>query len=77
VRGPDGATCDALATALCVAGVRDAPGLMRRFPGYRASVTMIGTAGMQSWSTTPGPGGPPCHADAITVPDVEAAPHRR
>jgi hypothetical protein len=77
VRGPDGATCDALATALCVAGVCDAPGLMRRFPGYRASVTMIGTAGMQSWSTTPGPGGPPCHADAITVPDVEAAPHRR
>ena len=77
VRGPDGATCDALATALCVAGVCDAPGLMRRFPGYRASVTMIGTAGMQSWSTTPGPGGPPCHAEAITVPDVEATPHRR
>jgi thiamine biosynthesis lipoprotein ApbE len=32
VRGPDGATCDALATALCVAGARDAAGLMGAFP---------------------------------------------
>ena len=68
VRGPDGATCDALATALCVAGVRDAAGLMGAFPGYRASVTTIESDGRRTWSTTPGPEGPPCAADAVTVP---------
>lgn len=68
VRGPDGATCDALATALCVAGVRDAAGLLRAFPGYRASVTTIESDGRRTWSTSPGPEGPPCAADAVTVP---------
>lgn len=68
VRGPDGATCDALATALCVAGVRDAAVMMGAFPGYRASVTTIESDGPRTWSTSPGPEGPPCAADAVTVP---------
>ncbi len=82
VRGPDGATCDALATALCVAGVREAAGLMRAFPGYRASVITIESDGRRTWSTTPGPEGPPCAADAVTapkgviVPDATAKPQR-
>lgn len=76
VRGPDGATCDALATALCVAGVRDAADLIRSFPGYRASVTTIESSGRRTWSTTPGPEGPPCAAGAVTVPDAAALPQR-
>ena len=74
VRGPDGATCDALATALCVAGARDAAGLMRSFAGYRASVTTIDAHGMRAWSTSPGPEGPPCAAEAVRVPDAVTAP---
>ncbi len=82
VRGPDGATCDALATALCVAGSRDAAALVRSFAGYRASVTTIDAHGVRTWSTSPGPGGPPCAAeavrvpDAITVPDAASQPQR-
>ncbi len=68
VRGPDAATCDGLATALCVAGVRDAPDVLRSFPGYRASVTTINPGGRRTWSTSPGPDGPPCAASAVTVP---------
>jgi thiamine biosynthesis lipoprotein len=73
VRGPDGATCDALATALCVAGVRDAAGLLRSFPGYRACVTTSESGGRRTWSTTPGPEGPPCAADTITVSEFITA----
>jgi len=75
VRGPLGATCDALATALCVAGVRDAASLMRRFPGYRASVTTAEDDVLRTWSTTPGPEGSPCPADAVTVPDAATRQH--
>jgi thiamine biosynthesis lipoprotein len=75
VRGPDGATCDALATALCVAGARDAAGLMRAFAGYRASVTTIDAHGMRAWSTSPGPEGPPCAAGTVTIPDAADAPN--
>lgn len=70
VRGPSGATCDALATALCVAGTTDAPRVMARFPGYRAMVTSAGDAPpaapgeagtepaptITTWSTRPAPG---------------------
>lgn len=75
VRGADGATCDALATALCVAGVRDAAGLLRAFPGYRASVTTIESDGRRTWSTSPGPEGPPCAAGTVTIPDAADAPN--
>jgi thiamine biosynthesis lipoprotein len=69
VRGPAGSTCDALATALCVAGVEGAPGILRAFPGYRASVTTLDDDGPLNWTTRPGPEGPPCSADVVTVPD--------
>ncbi|MBM4109900.1 MAG: FAD:protein FMN transferase [Phycisphaerae bacterium] len=73
VRGPDGATCDALATALCVAGVRDAPSIMRRFPGYRASVTTLEAGKPTTWSTSPGPAGPPCPLDVVIVAPAASA----
>ncbi len=75
VRGPDGATCDALATALCVAGVRDAAALMRSLAGYRASVTTIESDGRRTWSTSPGPEGPPCAADTITASGAITGPN--
>lgn len=74
VRGPDGATCDALATALCVAGSRDAAALVRSFAGYRASVTTVDAHGVRAWSTAPGPEGPPCAAEAVRVPDAVTVP---
>lgn len=70
VRGPDGATCDALATALCVAGVADAPRVMRAFPGYRASVTTLADEVARTWTTMPSPAGLPCPADGIMIPDA-------
>jgi len=74
VRGPDGASCDALATALCVAGARDAATLMRSFAGYRASVTTVDAHGVRTWSTAPGPEGSPCAAEAVRVPDAITVP---
>ncbi len=70
VRGPVGGVCDALATALCVAGPRDAPSVMKRFPGYRASVHAIEADRPVAWSTIPGPEGLPCPPDAVVVPQT-------
>lgn len=51
VWGPDGGCCDALATALCVAGVDGAADIMRRFPQYRAQLTTSDDGGPRRWSS--------------------------